>query len=164
METEPIKTKSLLHSLLKPKVIILGFASFHVLSVAVYVWREWQTGGDQADVHIFMIRPIILLVASLGLWHSKWWSYMVSFCLSAWLAYVMAYSGLSAIASDIGKSIFSVSVLAAWWHNLFGEWKVYGDQPRFTFQLFLFTIIACYCVASMSHLLFRHLREKSNGV
>ncbi len=164
MKGQADRTKQFLYSLLEPKAIILGFALFHFLSIAVYVWREWQTGGDEADVHIFMIRPTILLIAALGLWHSKLWSYVVSFNLSAWIAFVMAYSGLSASADDLGKPILNMSVLAAWWHKLFGEWDVYVEQPRFTFQLFLFSIIACYCLASMLRLSFRCLHEESNSV
>ncbi len=164
MKGQANRTEQFLYSILEPKAITLGFALFHFLSMAVYVWREWQTGGDEADVHLFMIRPTVLLMAALGLWYSKLWSYVVSFHLSAWLAFVMAYSGLSGIARDLGNPMFSVSVMVAWWHELFGEWDVYVEQPPFTFQLFLFSMIACCCLASMSRLLFHCLREEPKGV
>ena len=160
------RARSALRYVLEPKAIVLGFALLHFLSVFIYVVRGSLTdGGRDADLPLYyMPTPTLILLAALGLWRGRPWSYCLALILSSWPVYQLGYRWLAWLSGELHAPIYSVRVLAAWWRMAFSEWADYPDRARSVFQLALAGVIALCSFGSVVYVIFRRLARESDGI
>ena len=157
--------QSLFRTLLEPKAIILFIALLHFLWIAVYVARELRTeNGRSADVQFYLFEPILLLLAAFLLWRGKLLGFAAALLISGWMVYQMGYLGYLSMAEVDGATPFSRRALNGFYWGLFGEWEVYGDKPRYTFQLLLASVISSFAVVLMLREIYRRLRDVNHGI
>jgi hypothetical protein len=152
-------------TLLEPKAIVLLIALLHFLWVAVYVARELQTeGGRSADVDLYLFEPFFLLLAAFILWRGKLWGFVGALLIAGLMVYQMGYLGYLRTAKFVDAPPYSRRALNAFYWGLFGEWEVYGDKPRHTFQLLLASVITSFAVVLLSREMYRRLRGVNHGI
>jgi hypothetical protein len=157
--------QSLIRALWEPKAVILVIALLHFLWGAVYVAQELRTeNGRAADAQFYLFEPILLLMAAFFFWRGKLFGFAAALLISGWMVYRMGYLAYLRTAEVAGVSAFSQRALNAFYWGLFGEWEIYADKPRYTFQLTLAVVIASCATVLIALDVYRRLRDVRHGI
>jgi hypothetical protein len=152
--------KQKLRFLLEPKAMLLGFALFYYVSDYVFWKRLISTCSSQTlpcyppEHEPMMSIPFILLLASIALWLSRYWSYPIAMWLSGWIFYNYSYKMLASCTFMVSQPLFSRVTFKCWWTI------VSVEAPRFLLYLAFSAIVFLYAAISLARYIYGqyHLR------
>ncbi len=154
MMSETTRTHHYLRVLVDARAIILGVSLLHLVVTFVWVLRWYQRLGNASTDYYpneFLTIPLVLVLASLMLMISRWWSYVLAFVASGWVIYLLGYAALRAASIARDVPLPSSESLRVWFATK------YIGQPQEFLQLALAFSILSYVVVT----LLRHRRSGS---
>lgn len=135
-----------LRSLLDVRLIIVGFAFLHVLSMQIGVWRWYrQFGGGPINAYpdSSLVIPYLLLFASALLLLGRWWFNVLALIVGGWIIYELGYIGPYALSRAHDLPHFSLEITRRWFA------QKYAGQPHEFLQLALAIVIVCYAAITL---------------
>jgi hypothetical protein len=152
--------KQKLYFLLEPKAMVFGFALFYYISDYVF-WKQMLASstcnsplpcsppGYVPAVGV----PFILLLASIALWVSKFWSYLIAMWFSGQLIYEYSYQMLVSCTFINNQPLLSRATFRCWW-------VIIGiEEPRFSLYLIFSSTIFIYATIALIQYIYQRYRH-----
>ncbi len=146
MTNQPRKAADYFRALFEVRAIILGVSLLELIVVSVRVSRWYEEFGERPGdfyPNVELNIPILLVLASVMLLISRWWSHLIAFVVSGWVIYFLGYVALRAASKARDVPLLSSEAVRVWFAAK-SNWQI-----QEFLQLALALIILCYVVVAL---------------
>jgi hypothetical protein len=125
-------------------ILAVSLLQLIVISLGVSRWYE-ELGRRPSDFYpnAELNIPIVLVLASVMLLISRWWSHLIAFVVSGWVIYFLGYVALRAASKARDVPLLSSEAVRVWFAAK-SNWQI-----QEFLQLALALIILCYVVVAL---------------